>query len=454
MSPRISAYFSHSYRPEDREVNEYFWKLFWEAGFTFTVDPRSGRLSIPHVELLVRRNACFAAVVTYRPEEDHYQASPYIVFEYGLAVQADKPRLVFVDRRAARHHYEGTRRLVFDRDAIAEDRDRHVAAIRQLHDLGAAHPRSGDREGGSVGLVLRRDGAYGKAMPRIRDLLARAGYEVTVIDYEAPDPYRFIMEVDRHDFVVIDVGEHELPSWLHPFLYGHFVPMVRLVHHEPSGLPVESLPRLMLGRAIESVASTDELAIWWSSVDELLAKLDREVRALKLPPRGELRTREQGLGYFSSLGRSVDARVFVSNAGPENDFADELCRQLKAGSVRFFHYIFENTIELGRHWPDGLRDRLQASQLFLPLITPAYWESDACREEFRIAEALCKQGRLRILPYFMEPGGLSLPLQGRSLYRLPPDQRVERIMIDLDGYLTPRADDGAAALSVQTVSLA
>src|SRR5215831_2719729 len=331
---RISTYFSHSYWPEDRELNKHFWKLFWESGFTFTVYPRSGTLSIPHVELLIRRNACFAAVVTHRPRETHYLASPYVVFEYGLAVQANKPRLVFVERDAARHHYEGTRRMVFDRDSVAEDRDRHVAAIRRLCDLGAADARWGDREHGSVGLILPRD-TYRKAMPEIREVLGRAGCEVAVIDCETPNPYRFIVDVDRHDFILMDVGDDDLPSWLHTVLQGHFVPMVRLLHYEPSGRLGSSPPRLALGHAIETAARSDELAIWWSSVDELIPKIEREVRALRLPPRGELRMYEQGLGYFDSLGRSVDAMVFVSNADPENDVAGELCRQLRSSYVRF-----------------------------------------------------------------------------------------------------------------------
>ena len=438
MSARIPTYFSHSYWPEDREVNKHFWKLFWDAGFAFTVDPRSGTLSIPHIESLVRRTACFVGVVTHRPEVDHYQASPYLVFEYGLAVQAGKPRLVFVERSAARHHYGEGERLVFDRGAIANDRQRHLAAIRQLHEMSAGHARMGDRERGSVGILLPHDGAYRRAMPAIREVLASAGYEVVAIDYDMPNPYRFIAEVDRHDFLLIDVDNDELPSWLHPVLYGHFVPMVRLLHYETGTGPVRSLPRLLLGHAIELVARGDELALWWSSVDELLPKLEREVRALKLPPRGEFHTLEQGMGYFNSLGRSVDATVFVSNANSENDVAQELCGLLRTNYVRFFHYIFENTIELGSPWPDGLRDRLRSSQLFVPLITSAYWESDVCREEYRIAEELRRQGRIRILPYFLDPGDPAVPLQGRALHRIPPDQWPDRIMLDIDGYLTPR----------------
>src|SRR5215471_5670468 len=50
VTPMIPTYLGHSHRPEDRELNRYFLDYFWEAGFAFTVNPRtSGQLSIPHL---------------------------------------------------------------------------------------------------------------------------------------------------------------------------------------------------------------------------------------------------------------------------------------------------------------------------------------------------------------------------------------------------------------------
>ena len=64
---RIPTYFSHSYYPDDRAINEYFWDLFWEHGFAFTVDPRTGPLSTTHLELMMRRS------VGYRLTKEHNQ---------------------------------------------------------------------------------------------------------------------------------------------------------------------------------------------------------------------------------------------------------------------------------------------------------------------------------------------------------------------------------------------
>ncbi len=64
--PSIHAYFSHSYRKEDRQVNRYFWKLFNDEGFFFTIDPKSTAFIIPQLERMMRFSHCFIAVVTHR----------------------------------------------------------------------------------------------------------------------------------------------------------------------------------------------------------------------------------------------------------------------------------------------------------------------------------------------------------------------------------------------------
>ena len=91
---RIPLYFSHSYRRADREINAYFWRAFHDAGFSFTVDPETTSMYTTALELMMARSVGFAAVVTFREEAEYYQCSPFIMYEYGLAVQAHQPRIV------------------------------------------------------------------------------------------------------------------------------------------------------------------------------------------------------------------------------------------------------------------------------------------------------------------------------------------------------------------------
>src|SRR3984957_11617245 len=131
----IPVYFSHSYRREDRDINDHFWRIFHEAGFSFTVDPGTTSFFPTALELMMARSVGFAAVVTYREEEERYQCSPFIMHEYGLAVQAQRPRLVLRDKRVPPRNFraEGTLQVEFDMadlDRCTESLDKQLDKFR------------------------------------------------------------------------------------------------------------------------------------------------------------------------------------------------------------------------------------------------------------------------------------------------------------------------------------
>ena len=51
----IQTYFSHSYRLEDQNLNQKFWSLFSEKGFSFFVDPPSDATIHAHLERMMGR---------------------------------------------------------------------------------------------------------------------------------------------------------------------------------------------------------------------------------------------------------------------------------------------------------------------------------------------------------------------------------------------------------------
>jgi hypothetical protein len=72
----------------------------------------------------------------------------------------------------------------------------------------------------------------------------------------------------------------------------------------------------------------------------------------------------------------------------------------------------------------------------VPLLSQAYWASDWCTEEYKTAERLEKQGRLTIVPYFLDDEeGPLVPAQRRRLSHLPFRQQIARVVQDLDEYL-------------------
>jgi hypothetical protein len=175
---RIPVYFSHSYRRDDRPVNLFFWSLFWKAGFSFTVDPKSEQLSVPYLELMMRRSACFVAVVTTRDEPASYRCSPFIVHEYGLAVQAKKPRLVFVENGVAGSLFDLDDDVIgFNRQRLNNAKKDFVDRIGKLAEKSQPYVTMGDRPLKKAGLLLPRDApAYVDNLDMIRQTLSDRGY--------------------------------------------------------------------------------------------------------------------------------------------------------------------------------------------------------------------------------------------------------------------------------------
>jgi nucleoside phosphorylase len=447
-TPKIPTFLSHSYKPEDRRINEHFWHKFWHEDFAFTVDPKSSRVSIPHLEHTLRYSACFVGVVTLREEQPRYLTSPYLLFEYGLAVQAKKPRLVFVEKGVSGQYFEEDWTIPFERDQEVGARYRLKAAqdaIDRLKQMSSPYSDDDLRLSGSVGLILPQGGVYEQATPKVRELLELAGYRVETVQYRHDrfrTPLEFILEVDRHDFLVIDVGSDEIPTWLHSMLHGRFIPMIRLLHHDAGDEP-SPLPPMLQGDIVELIAAGDERAILWSDADSLVRRLERELAKLR-GQRRQFASEPEGVQYFRSLGRVTDAHVFVSNASGQNDLALELCRRLDLHNIRFFHYIFNTDIELGRPWRDELRTRLERSEIFVSLITKAYLESPVCQQEREMAFELYRKGRLRLLIQVLledvpSTTDAKMELQGLRLAGLPQEEQIEAIVTKIDGYMAPGA---------------
>ena len=94
----IPTYFSHSYRLDDQDLNKKFWRLFAEANFSFFVDPPSDTTIHTHLERMMGRCSAFVAVVNRREDVGRFHCSRFILYEYGLAIQARRPRLLLIDK--------------------------------------------------------------------------------------------------------------------------------------------------------------------------------------------------------------------------------------------------------------------------------------------------------------------------------------------------------------------
>jgi hypothetical protein len=435
---KIPVYFSHSYRAEDRVINRFFWDLFWRNGFSFTVDPESETVSIPQLELMMRWSACYVAVVTHRPEQPFYRSSPFIAYEYGLAVRAQKPRLVFLEAGVPSQYFsEASVTSAFDRRRLNGRREEFQAQIRLLADQSRAYSSLGDRPRGPAGLMLPPTRAYRETREIIGKLLTAAGHAPLEVGLRFDNSFQFALELDKCDFVVVDLGSRHVPQWIYPFLHGRFIPVVRLLHQEP-GRARRDLFLLDDDDALRQARVDEDLFIRWSTPEELKVRLERQVEKL-FQPREPFQSAKEGRDYFNNLGRR-QISIFISNAGPDNDFVSRVVRALHLDNIRPFHYVYDNPFELGEDWREALRQRLRSTQLFVPFISQAYWDSDWCSEEYQTAERMEREGLLTIVPYFLDAfEGPVVPAQGRRLTHLPLRQQIARIVRDMDDYLTSAA---------------
>ena len=87
------VYFSHSYRPEDQRVNDFFSRLMESEGLVLSLDPPSESVNTAKLQRHLNSNDGMVAVVTWREGG----VSPFIRFEINLCLRSRKPLLVFVE---------------------------------------------------------------------------------------------------------------------------------------------------------------------------------------------------------------------------------------------------------------------------------------------------------------------------------------------------------------------
>ena len=151
MVPPLVAYLSHSYRPEDRAVNIAVWQRLNAAGLVFAVDPPDFKspMDVTFLERMMQRADCFVAIVPNRaaaagpddtgePDETapvrDRTWSPYQALEVRLALRADKPRLVMVERAMGWGPLPADEQVLsFDRASLAMqgDFDTALATLRR-----------------------------------------------------------------------------------------------------------------------------------------------------------------------------------------------------------------------------------------------------------------------------------------------------------------------------------
>ncbi len=87
------VYLSHSYRPRDAIINDYFVRLMETEGLIASLDPPSTTVNSAKLERHLGQSDAMIAILTTRDSG----VSPHILYEIALGVRSRKPLLVFVE---------------------------------------------------------------------------------------------------------------------------------------------------------------------------------------------------------------------------------------------------------------------------------------------------------------------------------------------------------------------
>jgi hypothetical protein len=402
----IPTYFSHSYRVEDQALNQAVWQLF-ASDFSFFVDPPSESTIHTHLERMMRRCSAFVAVVNRRRGAGQFFCSPFVLYEYGLSIQARRPRLLLIDDRVgdgpfrrlpdSEKHFFSTARPDLADDALRNK-------INRLREIAEHHPNRLGRPRGPIGLVVpveRSRCHYGddRVVESLTAVARLRGFALRTLEVPHEHNALFALDLDQYEALIMDVRGEDVPQWVFAYTYGRLIPTIKLARMAPDEAPATvPLPPLVAGLRMDPEEPGVESVTYWRDTQDLVYQVDRALKKLD-EDQTVFHDGDRGTVYFESIGRRP-ARLFISNAGQSNSLAGLLTQELRLRSIELFHYKEPDAIKPGADWRARIRQELETCDLFVALIGPGYRESDWCREEFAAAR---NRVGLELLLYAVEP---------------------------------------------------
>lgn len=412
---KIVAYLSHSYHPEDRAINMAIWRKLNALNVAFAVDPPSPDrpMDVTFLERMMQRSHCFVAIVPDRSRAlDSSQTSPtwspYQEFECRLAIRANKPRLIVVEKGIELGPLsEGQSTRWFTRSPWALDPDldeemrRFVDEATTREREPSVMPKMG---------ILRWTPADARWERLSSALLRRVGKDVAKfvgVDDETKD-HDLLSEARNHTVLVADISPTITPPHVLGLLHGAAIPIFRTclleldqkeetqerelrlrVGHTDSAaanasdrsLPATSvrLPLLFCGYRIDS--GMRPIQFWTESIiDEAVETVARITREYRDRER-RLETQENADDYFLRLRGN---RIFISTSSELSAWTTPLKEALETAGMPAFHYKVPE-IPIGVEWMPELRKRIADADLFLAFLSPGYWTSPVCIDEIALA---------------------------------------------------------------------
>jgi hypothetical protein len=412
-------------------------------------------MDVTFLERMLQRSHCFVAIVPdrsygVRAGQDAVASgtptwSSYQALECRLAIRADKPRMIIVERGIdrgplLREHASSS----FDRDALSlsnnfeEELDKLVAQAR-------ARSRAQELDSDTLpeaGLLRWRPlhDSWNRLTMRIKDAL---GDNCEVFDVDASTPDHRILAVARgFSLIVADLNPEATPPFLIALLHGAGIPLYRTCCLRPDQRPeTENIGGLSSGLLRDyQVDSRMRPVLFWKP-DALVEAADTAVRDIR-----EYRVRERRLSaqknareYFLSLQGN---RIFISTPVQVTPFTERVKLALDDAGMPAFHYL-KSRMNAGVDWRVQLRSAIQLSDLLVGFITPDFWDREECVAELTLAVERWERHELLIALYRMGPLPPSPPFLLRSQIPLVEEtaDASDAIVTELRARLERDADE-------------
>ncbi|MGC2111670.1 MAG: toll/interleukin-1 receptor domain-containing protein [Candidatus Korobacteraceae bacterium] len=444
--PRFAVYLSHSWRPQDVDLNVQVWTTLSAQCEILVDDPAEAGANPPYyinrIEELLRRSDLFVSILTYRAPKSEadtqLRCSPYMLFEIRLAERAEIPRLILYERktgfRPPRNVRSSEGYVPFDRgpDGRLIEQRQWITVIesklQQWLTWAADHRRPISYEP-SMSAVMLLDDNERDTQDIVSDCLQQLGFDATNLDparLKSSEAFRCLCEAG---LVVVDVGSQDLArQQLYAGAHVMGLPAIRMMAGDTPG----KLPWILSGEP----AGYQEDIVTWHDPQELPAMLNPRIAAMirSSPARRDVTDYLQSKRYSQFL-------VFISHTlkPPHRTLVENIYVRLAQSKVTPFEYHEVNTA--GMDWKKSLGEALQKTTHFVALLSPDYELSPTC--VFELEEILARGEKVSIMPFMVagrdKPNPKLSGMHNRLLSGEDPDKDaqvvVDEVMAKLNAAL-------------------
>ena len=439
---KYSAYFSHSWRPQDVDLNQQAWKALC-ADCNLFVDEDTAvnpPYFISRIEEYIRRSDLFVAILTYRdsPSErvKQYMAhtgtssgdyrvkcSEASLFEVRLAERARKPRLILYERRTrfAPGSPSGSHVRYVDFDPLDVLRrgstvieDEVQAWLEELRKKQFAPRHSRPNQSA---LLLLGPSHDKEACDSIKMVLEDEGYtDVKEVADNWTDA-QVVSTLFSSSLLVADVAEAAV-SDLYAMAHALFVPTIRLAR-AATDVP-QDLPWLLRGHPYGYQADL----VRWTSLEDLAAAVKERAAAMR-DTRRLIDSYEVGRDFLERRRFTEQHRVFISHnlKGSDRPVIDGIVEALRARTISCWEYRSEN--RSGEEWRAQMREELSAATHAVVILSDGYDSSTPCDDEL----TFLVQKKAILLPFFYGN-------------RSTPNPKIDRLGLHIETLLPKPADAG------------